>query len=485
MLRKLPKVMLLILASMTAAAAYATAAAYEPAPWLEDLEQARQVLLTKYANLEWAVFERQADLPALFLDAGQRINAAKDDAEARAAFDTLARKLGDGHVRFKWPGQSSAGKKSAASPCEALGYDAAMVAKPLAAFMPGYSPLGDALAPEFPAGLIEAAGRRVGVVKIGLFSPGGFPDLCAAALLTLQIPKRASCDTGCSARVDAWVSNRITRDLDARLRAMQAAGAEVLLVDIADNGGGTEWAEAAARMLTAVRLKSARVGFVRGAHWARSFADQEAGIRALVKGAGARDRALLGRLAVELAARRRDAETPCDAASLWKDERPECAWLGEGFYGSGLLDSADPVELRSKSWAADVFTPMQFPYEEGVWRGPLIVLVNGGTGSAAEEFAAVLQDNGAAVIMGATTAGAGCGHTNGGTPTTLKNSGAVFEVPDCVRFRKDGSNEVMGIQPDVFVGLRWQDGPRRRGLRVAEKLPSAVELALPTAQRVR
>ena len=149
------------------------------------------------------------------------------------------------------------------------------------------------------------------------------------------------------------------------------------------------------------------------------------------------------------------------------------------------LDSADPVELRSKSWAADVFTPMQFPYEEGVWRGPLIVLVNGGTGSAAEEFAAVLQDNGAAVIMGATTAGAGCGHTNGGTPTTLKNSGAVFEVPDCVRFRKDGSNEVMGIQPDVFVGLRWQDGPRRRGLRVAEKLPSAVELALPTAQRVR
>jgi C-terminal processing protease CtpA/Prc len=39
---------------------------------------------------------------------------------------------------------------------------------------------------------------------------------------------------------------------------------------------------------------------------------------------------------------------------------------------------------------------MQFPYEAGVWRGPLVVLIDGGTGSAAEEFAAALQDNHAA-----------------------------------------------------------------------------------------
>jgi len=55
--------------------------------------------------------------------------------------------------------------------------------------------------------------------------------------------------------------------------------------------------------------------------------------------------------------------------------------------------------------------------------------------SAAEEFAAVLQDKGAAVIMGTCTGGAGCGHTNGGTPTTLTNSRAVLQLPDCVRFR--------------------------------------------------
>jgi hypothetical protein len=76
--------------------------------------------------------------------------------------------------------------------------------------------------------------------------------------------------------------------------------------------------------------------------------------------------------------------------------------------------------------------------------------------------------------MGAPTVGAGCGHTNGGTPTTLSNSGGILELPDCARMRADGTNEVMGIQPDVLVGLRTTDGPHRQALRVAKKLAEAV-----------
>ena len=121
---------------------------------------------------------------------------------------------------------------------------------------------------------------------------------------------------------------------------------------------------------------------------------------------------------------------------------------------------------------------MKFNYPEGVWRGPLIVLVDGGTGSAAEQFAAVLQDNKVAIVMGSPTVGAGCGHTDGGTPTTLKNSGGVLELPDCARFRADGSNEVTGVQPDVLVGLRSGDGRHRQGIRVSEKLSEAIERAL-------
>lgn len=92
-------------------------------------------------------------------------------------------------------------------------------------------------------------------------------------------------------------------------------------------------------------------------------------------------------------------------------------------------------------------------------------------------MASAQQDNHAAVVMGAPTGGAGCGHTNGGTPTTLNNSHAVFELPDCARLRADGSNEVMGIQPDILIGLRSDDGPRRQGIRVAASLKDAIERA--------
>jgi C-terminal processing protease CtpA/Prc len=104
----------------------------------------------------------------------------------------------------------------------------------------------------------------------------------------------------------------------------------------------------------------------------------------------------------------------------------------------------------------------------------LIVLVDQETWSAAEEFAALLQDNRAATVMGARTGGAGCGYTYGGDPTTLKNSGVVLKLPDCVRFRSDGSNEVRGIIPDVPIALRADDGLQLKAKLVADRLPDAI-----------
>lgn len=107
----------------------------------------------------------------------------------------------------------------------------------------------------------------------------------------------------------------------------------------------------------------------------------------------------------------------------------------------------------------------------------MIVLTDQETWSAAEEFAAVLQDNNAAIVMGARTGGAGCGYTYGGTPTVLRKSGAVLKLPDCARYRADGSNEVRGIIPDEVVGLRASDGTRLRARLIVEKLPSAISRA--------
>jgi len=453
-----------------------SATAYDPAPWLQDLDQSQQALATKYANLEWAVFEHETDLTALFSETRQRIESATNPAEARAAFDRLARKLGDGHVRFQWQSQQEP-TQSPTADCASLGYDARMFGAPVAAFAPGFAPLVNSTSSEFPAGTLQVGAYKVAIIKIGIFTPQGIPALCKAALEALRISPDSPCDEACAERIAAWASDRMTNDFAAQLRALKATGATLLLVDVADNGGGTEWAEAAVRMVTAVQLRSESVGFVRGAHWIQAFKEKEAALRKAADTASAEDRSFLSALADRVATYRHQAETPCDSTAFWRGERPNCRWLGSGVFATGLL-SADSAQVHGKSWASDVFTPAKFNYPEGVWRGPLIVLVNGSTGSAAEEFTAVLQDNHAAVVIGAPTGGAGCGHTNGGTPTTLNNSRAVFEVPDCARFRADGSNEVMGIQPDILIGLRSDDGVHRQAIRVKAKLPDAVTRAL-------
>lgn len=456
-----------------------TARAFDPQPWIQDLGQAQDAFATKYANLEWAVFDREIDLQRLFAETKGRIENATDEAEARAAFDRLARRLGDGHVVFDWPHSSRAAATSSAPPdqCLALGYNAALRALPVAANAPGYWALVTPQSGEFPAGIIGVNGRRVGIVQIGVFTPQGFPSLCKEAVQRLSIPPDKPCNDACSDRIEAWASDRLTRAFAAQLRALSGAGAQSLVVDIAANGGGTEWAEAVARMVTPIRLRSEEVGFVRGEHWAKAFADDAASLRHFADNETGRDRAMLLKLADQVEARRKVALTACDSTPLWRGVHPACRWLGRGFFGSGLLAAGDPAQLRGKPWATLLFSPMQFPYDEGVWHGPLIVLVDRNTGSAAAEFVAVLKDNRAAIVMGEPADG-GCGHTNGGTPTTLRNSGARLEVPDCARFRIDGSNEIAGIQPDVLIGFTAVDGPHRRAARFLAQLPEAVKRAV-------
>jgi hypothetical protein len=60
---------------------------YDPKPWLEDLEQTREALSTKYANLEWVVIEREIDLDSLFADAKAQLQSAASESDARAGFD--------------------------------------------------------------------------------------------------------------------------------------------------------------------------------------------------------------------------------------------------------------------------------------------------------------------------------------------------------------------------------------------------------------
>ena len=95
-------------------------------------------------------------------------------------------------------------------------------------------------------------------------------------------------------------------------------------------------------------------------------------------------------------------------------------------------------------------------------------------GSSAEYFAAILQDNHAATIIGESTGGAGCGYTNGGIPAKLRNTGAIVKMPDCIRFRTDGSNEVNGIIPDLLVAWPRMASDYQRAMALMPVLDKAL-----------
>jgi len=212
------------------------------------------------------------------------------------------------------------------------------------------------------------------------------------------------------------------------------------------------------------------MGFVRGPHWAAQWATLHTQLRSAATSATEPDRIRLLQWADTASQNRKKAEQSCVTDQI-------CNLVVRGGYATGLVGSARADEFAGKAWGNLVFGIARFPYHDSVWTGPLAVLVDDQTWSAAEQFAAVLQDNGAAVIVGNRTGGAGCGYTNGGTPTILKNSGATLELPDCARFRSDGSNEVAGVIPDVLTGMRAIDGQAFKANLITEHLAQVVDLA--------
>jgi len=439
----------------------------------------REAFSTKYANLPWLLEEREFDLDGAFARAERLLAAARSDADAVAILNRLVQRIADGHVALNWPRPSAppAPNAAPAAPptpadfCRARGYDAGQASPGLAPALTGYTPLDSN--PVLPAGTFTSAGTRYGILRIGIFGPHGFPTLCTDAVAALPIPLDRPCDETCDNRIVTHAYRRLTAAMIERLTALRAAGAEILLVDITGNGGGSEWTEAAARMVTPRPLQSARMAFVRGEHWAGTWGRLEERLRAFAADAASpAERTRLLAWAAEAAAAKAEAQRRCPPTG-----DPACPWLGSAGFSTGLVGRARQGEFLDKEWGPWIFNAGQHPYREGAWRGPVMVLTDGETWSAAEQFAALLQDNRAALLVGARTGGSGCGHTWGGTPTRLPNSGATLTLPDCARLRADGSNEVRGIIPDHLLAWRANDGRTFRGRMLEAALPEAARRA--------
>jgi hypothetical protein len=320
----------------------------------------RSALTTRYANLPWLLTDRAFDLDGLFVRAENALRNARDDAAAMRVFDRIVERIDDGHVRIEWPrpASSSAMPIPSASPvaitpagfCAARGYRGGSSATQIAPALPGYTALwsGDVL----PGGTFAAGEVRAGIIRIDQFEPRGSPSLCEEAVRSLRVPLDRPCDEACNNAILTFAYRKLTATLEQRLRDLKASGATLLVVDITGNGGGSEWTEAAARMISAKPLTSARHGFVRGAHWERLWSDQADRLRAFAAKARGQERAALLGWAAKAQAAVAEAQRRCPPTG-----DPNCPWLGSVGFSTGLVGKVTAGQYADREWGGAHLQP--------------------------------------------------------------------------------------------------------------------------------
>jgi hypothetical protein len=456
-----------------------SAAAQTPAdatPWLDDLAALERGLATSYANFEYTLRERRIDLPSIDRTARAALAAANDDAARRAALDTVVAAFRDPHLRIDW---NTAVHDDAPGPACPASLRAKQDAASGVRFdrLDGYAPLASDAARDYKAALYQMPGTRgrFGVVRIGAFIERAFGRACAAGAAAIGIAPDAPCDAACERRLDPAVGRVLDESLATAIDELRRGGAQRLVVDLTDNGGGSDWVEAVVRIVGGP-VRAARVGMLKHPSWERHLDAQ----LARIDSAPAAERASLAPLRAAVARDRAALAQSCDLAAAWTDrdlaignKAPPCSTLVVGaLYSTGFAPYAAPANAVPTDLDASLFVARRYgAYRERKPVLPVTILVNENTHSSAELMAAVLRDAGRATIVGATSAGAGCGQfTDAGAKFTLPHSGATVHAPDCVRLRADGSNERRGVAPDVSVPWGPSDSAYQRAQKTAAAL---------------
>jgi hypothetical protein len=443
--------------------------------WRQDYQSLKDYLRTGYANLEWMKQARKLDLAALDAETQRALDAANSDAEARRVLEKFLAAFGDGHLRLSDPAKpsSSAGETepsfdketTGAKVCQALGFRirSNRFSIPFED-APKFTP-ASADTDIFRTGVFTTNnGKKYGVIRIPLFAPEGYWNGCQAAWDAYRRNLSGACGGQCLDEFKHYAAaNHLSAKLAEQAGALNRMGIEALIVDLGGNGGGSDWVDAVARSLAGKPLRAPRMGFIRHQHWTRSLEHRLKDVNEDLarKNLTRRQTEYLKTARQRLQQALKETRTPCDKSSVWSAASGigKCSMLGSAFlYSTGVFDYLPANELKNLNSKGVLFYPSRYEYQESVYKGRLLVLVDRGTASAAEYFAATLRDNGAATIAGEKTFGSGCGYTNGGLRLTLPNSGLRAHMPDCARYRKDGSNEVEGVTPDLKV---WEKDDSR------------------------
>lgn len=383
------------------------------------LDSVERFLAVRYANFPDRVADLKIDLPALHARTDSSLRVARRNTDVRRALEALLATFQDGHLRVQ-PARRTrsvpsateqsppiSARTTASSVCRTWGYGSA---RSRSAFtgLDDYTALPRTGTP-FERGVIARDGRRIALLRIDTFGldPHGWACTSAWEAWAQRQPD-ASCDDECAEQLRAEIAQRIADGLRATVSQLHDADADLLIIDLSGNGGGTEWVSRAVRAVSTQRIPATRVATVAS-----------------------------------------PAAADCDPMRAWR------------------VPSATPCDFRVQRALDSSDARID---ATGPWSGRIAIVIDRGTASAAEQFAANLIDHAGAESIGARSYGSGCGYTGGSRPLILAEPSLEIVAPNCSRFRKDGSNEVNGIAPSLDAGWREGDSARRRAERVIERL---------------
>lgn len=459
---------------------------FDRTAWLQDYAALKLALERDYANLAWfASPQAGVDLPALDRFTLRNLRSAENDTQARLVIQDFVAGFHDGHLSILPTLQASAtadaeppkpqlDRLDASAGCAALGYapDARVSFSLPFESLPGFTLDSDGISQAFRSGILATSnGIRIGIVRIKSFSRTHYPPSCllawSKARATQQKDDAALRETVEAINDDGWYAA-----LAAQLKHLAEQHATLILVDIGNNNGGSDSGDIATRLFTDKPVHSSPLLVSQSPAGDAYLEEQVASLRKGLESNpnGEAERALRESLALFQSTRDSLHKPSCDLTWVWRRQQDWNAGgchrlVGAGSAG-GPLDVLPSGAYGNSKAAEHLHWPIQMDNHWGAWNGPVYVLTNSRTFSAAEMFAATMQNNGIAKIVGERTGGDGCGFMSEAKPITLPHSRIRVRMPNCVRLRADGTDEVAGIWPDLPVLQREDENKRTQAQRV-------------------
>jgi len=200
-------------------------------------------------------------------------------------------------------------------------------------------------------------------------------------------------------------------DADFVIQALKQQGIGTIVVDVTGNGGGTDLVDIIARMVASESILECQAR-----HMIRHPSTTESTRATLSEVENDRkqsqlnptDKRTLDEAAARLENLLADSKVTCDLSPLWTKCGfvPTCNQLTtQHEFACGLFPYLPAGSLDGTKSKQAFFNSLDHRYGESRFKGKLAIVVDRETGSSAEDFVAMLQDNHQATIIGEATNG--------------------------------------------------------------------------------